>query len=330
MPLDTWLALADRPGHIAGHGPADAGTCRDLADAMTGRPGTTYCLTVTTPDGHPLGHACTTTPPPRAGPPPGPESPGPAPPGSESSGSGPPGSESSGSVSSGSGPAGSEFPAPPRQVRAASGGQHGGGVDHWPADRMAEHRDLRPLPPDRGLPARPAAEPPHQDPQPDLHRAGLPPPRPALRPRPRHPLPPRRPDLRMQPAPTLPPTPPVQRHPRLATRHARTRHPDLAAPPRPHLHHHDPSPTPSNQTASAGERASLEPLAEDRRHRSTRDGPRWGTSSPITGAPGISPATSSPPDVWASASSKSCSSDKPPKSVCGATQSRFRRLPPGT
>jgi hypothetical protein len=92
MPLDTWLALADRPGHIAGHGPADAGTCRDLAAALTGRPGTTYCLTVTTPDGHPLGHACTTTPPPRAGPaPPGPAPPGSAPPGPESAGSESPG-----------------------------------------------------------------------------------------------------------------------------------------------------------------------------------------------------------------------------------------------
>ena len=54
------------------------------------------------------------------------------------------------------------------------------------------------------------------------------------------------------------------------------------------------------------------------------------TSSPITGAPGSSPATSSPPDVCASASRSRSSSPTVPASACGRTQSRFRRLPPGT
>jgi hypothetical protein len=58
MPLEAWAALASRPGEIAGHGPAPAGTCRDLAAALAAQPGTRYCLTLTTPGGQPLAHAC--------------------------------------------------------------------------------------------------------------------------------------------------------------------------------------------------------------------------------------------------------------------------------
>ncbi len=85
VPLSTWLSVTDRPGEIAGYGPADAWTCRELANTMTGQSGNRYCLTITTPEGHPLGHACTSTPPPGPAPPgpapPGPRQPGPAPPG---------------------------------------------------------------------------------------------------------------------------------------------------------------------------------------------------------------------------------------------------------
>jgi hypothetical protein len=77
VPLSTWLGVINNPGDIAGHGPADAWTCRELADSMIGRSGTRYCLSVTTPDGHPLGHACTSVPPPT----PATGSAGPAPPG---------------------------------------------------------------------------------------------------------------------------------------------------------------------------------------------------------------------------------------------------------
>ena len=53
------------------------------------------------------------------------------------------------------------------------------------------------------------------------------------------------------------------------------------------------------------------------------------TSSPITGAPGTSPATSRPPEVCASASSSnSCSPTDDAR--CGRTQSRLRRVPPLT
>jgi hypothetical protein len=46
---------------------------------MIGQPGTRYCLTVATPEGHPVGHACTRIPPPRSQVT-GPAPPGPAPP----------------------------------------------------------------------------------------------------------------------------------------------------------------------------------------------------------------------------------------------------------
>jgi hypothetical protein len=97
MPLDSWLRLGNNAGHVAGYGPADAWTCRELAGTMVGQPGTRFCLSITTPDGQPLGHACTKIAPPGAGPgpsrprapgrpPPGPTAPGlvapgPAPPG---------------------------------------------------------------------------------------------------------------------------------------------------------------------------------------------------------------------------------------------------------
>lgn len=81
MPLSAWLRITNSPGELAGHGALDAWSCREIASALVGRPGTQYCLTITNPDGHPLGHACTRTPPPGLSPP-GPEPPGPEPPGS--------------------------------------------------------------------------------------------------------------------------------------------------------------------------------------------------------------------------------------------------------
>jgi hypothetical protein len=87
IPLATWLGLAGQPGDAAGHGPLDAGTSRDLAAFLAGQPGNRWCLTITGPGGHAIGHGCA-----RAGPPAGtsvpPGSPGgPAPPGT----TGPPG-----------------------------------------------------------------------------------------------------------------------------------------------------------------------------------------------------------------------------------------------
>jgi hypothetical protein len=61
MPLLAWLGLSDGPGEVAGYGPADAGTCRDLV-TRTG-PGTRWCLTLTGADGRAVAHACASGPP---------------------------------------------------------------------------------------------------------------------------------------------------------------------------------------------------------------------------------------------------------------------------
>jgi hypothetical protein len=56
MPLSAWLGLGEGPGEVAGYGPADAGTCRELA-GRTG-PGARWCLTLTGSDGRAVAHAC--------------------------------------------------------------------------------------------------------------------------------------------------------------------------------------------------------------------------------------------------------------------------------
>jgi hypothetical protein len=67
MPATTWLGLSDNPGDIPGLGPADAGTCRDLAATLTANPATRWCITLTDPHGRAVAHGCA-----RAGPgPPG-------------------------------------------------------------------------------------------------------------------------------------------------------------------------------------------------------------------------------------------------------------------
>jgi len=70
MPAATWLGAGDRPGEISGTGaagPADADTCRQLADALAADPATRWCITLTDPAGRPVAHGCA-----RAGPgPPG-------------------------------------------------------------------------------------------------------------------------------------------------------------------------------------------------------------------------------------------------------------------
>ncbi len=56
MPLSTWLCLSGTPGEVAGHGPVDAATCRELAGLMN--PATHWCLTLTDRDGYAVAHAC--------------------------------------------------------------------------------------------------------------------------------------------------------------------------------------------------------------------------------------------------------------------------------
>jgi hypothetical protein len=82
MPLSTWACLNDMPGEVAGYGALDAWSCRDLASVLADQAGSRYCLTVTSPDGYPLGHACTSKPPPRPAPSSAPSGPERAPPAS--------------------------------------------------------------------------------------------------------------------------------------------------------------------------------------------------------------------------------------------------------
>ncbi len=75
LPLSSWLGLAETAGTIAGYGPADSRTCRELATSLANRPATRWCVTITNTAGHALGHACA-----RSGPP-GSDRAGPGPPG---------------------------------------------------------------------------------------------------------------------------------------------------------------------------------------------------------------------------------------------------------
>jgi hypothetical protein len=56
MPLAALTGLTDTPGEVAGYGPADAATCRDLVARIGSA--SRWCLTVTGPDGRAVGHAC--------------------------------------------------------------------------------------------------------------------------------------------------------------------------------------------------------------------------------------------------------------------------------
>jgi hypothetical protein len=67
MPLSAWLEQTDNPGEVAGHGPVDAWTSRQLAGQLAGLAGTRYCLTVTSNSGQAIAHACARRPPPRPG-----------------------------------------------------------------------------------------------------------------------------------------------------------------------------------------------------------------------------------------------------------------------
>ncbi len=58
IPLATLLGLADHPGEASGFGPVDAALARDMASRAAAHPSTSWCLTLTDPDGHPLAHGC--------------------------------------------------------------------------------------------------------------------------------------------------------------------------------------------------------------------------------------------------------------------------------
>jgi hypothetical protein len=63
VPLVTLLGLAERPGMLSGLGAIDPALARDLTAAAAGNPRSTWCLTVTGPDGRPVAHGCGRPPP---------------------------------------------------------------------------------------------------------------------------------------------------------------------------------------------------------------------------------------------------------------------------
>ena len=65
MPLASWLGLSDAPGNVAGFGTLDADDSRAIANALSARADTRWCLTLTDSHGRPVAHGCA-----RAGPPP--------------------------------------------------------------------------------------------------------------------------------------------------------------------------------------------------------------------------------------------------------------------
>jgi len=66
MPLASWLGLSDAPGNVAGFGPLDADDSRAIADALSARAGTRWCLTLTDSHGRPVAHGCARAGPPRS------------------------------------------------------------------------------------------------------------------------------------------------------------------------------------------------------------------------------------------------------------------------
>jgi hypothetical protein len=57
MPLSAWLG-GGQPGEVAGRGPVDASTSRELAAMLAASRGTGWCVTVTGQGGRAVGHAC--------------------------------------------------------------------------------------------------------------------------------------------------------------------------------------------------------------------------------------------------------------------------------
>jgi hypothetical protein len=58
MPAAAWLGRSDAPGEIGGLGVADAGTCRDLANALARQPAAQWCVTLTDRHGRAVAHGC--------------------------------------------------------------------------------------------------------------------------------------------------------------------------------------------------------------------------------------------------------------------------------
>jgi hypothetical protein len=58
VPLLTQLGLAAEAGAVAGFGPVDPALARELTARAAAHPASRFCVTVTGPDGRPVGHGC--------------------------------------------------------------------------------------------------------------------------------------------------------------------------------------------------------------------------------------------------------------------------------
>ncbi len=58
MPLAAWLGWTQSPGDVPGFGPLDAADSRTLAGLLAQGPASRWCVTLTSPAGHPVAHAC--------------------------------------------------------------------------------------------------------------------------------------------------------------------------------------------------------------------------------------------------------------------------------
>jgi hypothetical protein len=63
LPLATLLGMAERPGVMPRIGAVDPALARDLAAAAARNPASTWCLTITDPQGRPVAHGCGRPPP---------------------------------------------------------------------------------------------------------------------------------------------------------------------------------------------------------------------------------------------------------------------------
>jgi hypothetical protein len=58
MPLAAWLGWTQSPGEVPGFGPLDAADSTTLAGLLAANPANRWCVTLTSPAGHPVAHAC--------------------------------------------------------------------------------------------------------------------------------------------------------------------------------------------------------------------------------------------------------------------------------
>ncbi|HVT71064.1 MAG TPA: hypothetical protein VHF26_25185, partial [Trebonia sp.] len=121
LPLATLEGLADRPGEAARYGALDPALVRRLGEAAAASPRSTFCLTITGPDGHAAYHGCARL--------------------IRGTGNGPPGPGNTAGTGNTGGPGNRDGPPPggwdlaPDRARAGPGGGHGAWILTVPGGR---------------------------------------------------------------------------------------------------------------------------------------------------------------------------------------------------